>query len=624
MHTCGLVVVLEIPHATRTKPAFEAKMFTGSGGSGGPSGSKNPYASSQASKSLSATFSAQATPQSTPWQNRSTATFGTQNTNFGGGFGGIPANTSSGFGGLTANQPSTGFGSTSTPAADNTAGGASWTSRSPGGFNLSSKPSAPGIQTSINAVTFKCRMCQATFITSEDLKKHIKTEGHFDTSRAPTNTFGGSSFAGQQAPRAFNSQPLAKGDSPAGGLFGLPMTGRDSVAVADTSGNLNATAPPFTPQPRGTPFGQTFGPSRAPRGAPLVAGGPPHSLTAPPQAYPPSHQQPPHKAWDKPKASQDARQQQAPRPFAPSQPPRQGITFGQTGFADSHGQSQGPGQDPTSQIQKKPPQPAAGNPYARTGATFLGNPGGPSGLPEAKSHPFVPPSAAPRPFSSSKFPATGLGGLPTVPEKPAESAKEVPTRPGMSSTTTANNNAYNNLSSADEGNDDGEDDDGEEEEEDDLNFSFSSQESATGDIHSTHSSPIKGPGLGSPAAAARARAEEVPQRALFSQSTPAPVPLTSHSSALTFGGTSTTPGNASHGSQGGATSSLMGFMKASSKFPPAFGAFTSVPSSQPQSAQQSAVPSQLARSHDDSAHGSDTESSNSDGTDVSVTLSYIL
>eukprot|EP01032_Pedospumella_encystans_P030376 gene30376-34290_t len=342
-------------------------MFTGSGSSGGPPGSKNPYASSQASKSLSATFSSQGSTPSTPWQNRSNTTFGTPNTNFGGGFGGNPGTTNTGFGGLAGGQPSTGFGSTSTPAVDSS-GSTGWTSHSPGGFNLSSKPSAPGIQPNINPVTFKCRMCQSIFTTSEDLKKHIKTEGHFDTSRAPANTFGGSNFPGQQAPRAFNSQHLGNGDSPAGGLFGLPSAGRDTGAAADGTANLNATAAPFTPQPRSAPFGQTFGQPRAPRGAPLGAGGPPPPSTAPPQGIQTQQQPPQQKAWDKPKASQDARQQQAPRPFVPSQPPRQGTGFGPSNFADT--QNPGPGLGVTAGAQDKPAPPANANPYARPGATF--------------------------------------------------------------------------------------------------------------------------------------------------------------------------------------------------------------------------------------------------------------
>ena len=585
-------------------------MFTGSGNSGGPAGSKNPYASSQASKSLSATFSSQGSTQSTPWQNRSNTTFGTPNTNFGGGFGGNPGTTSTGFGSLAAGQPSSGFGSTSTPASDNS-GSSSWTSRSPGGFNLSSKPSAPSTQPNINPVTFKCRMCQSIFTTSEDLKKHIKTEGHFDTSRAPTNTFGGSGFSGQQAPRAFSSQPLGKGDSPVGGLFGLPSTGRDFGAAADGTGNLNATAAPFTPQPRSAPFGQTFGQPRAPRGAPLGAGGPPPPSTALPQGIQAQPQQPPQRTWDKPKSSQDARQQQAPRSFVPSQPPRQGTGFGQASFAGAH--NPGPGQGVTASA------PVNANPYARPGASF-GNPSADAGGPaDVKSNPFVPHNSAPRPFSSSKTPSTGFGGLQTVPEKPLQSgasaAKDVPTRPGLGTSSVANTNAYHNLSSADEGHDDGEDDG---EEEDDLNFSFSSQESATGDINSTHSSPIKGPGLGSPAAAARARAEEVPQRALFSQSTPAPVAFTSHKS---FGTSSEGVGNSS---QAGATSSLMGFMKASSKFPPASASAVSPQPSHQQNTQQSGMSSQFARSGDDSAHGSDTESSNADGTDVrAITFCFV-
>ena len=455
-------------------------------------------------------------------------------------------------------------------------------------------------------------MCQSIFTTSEDLKKHIKTEGHFDTSRAPTTTFGGSGFAGQQAPRAFSSQPLGKGDSPAGGLFGLPSAGRDSGAAADGTGHLNATAAPFTPQPRSAPFGQSFGQTRAPRGAPLGAGGPPPPSTAPPQGIQAQPQQPPQKAWDKPKASQDARQQQAPRPFVPSHAPRQGTGFGQSSFAEAH--NPGPGQSVNTADQGKPALPVNTNPYARSGAAF-GNPSAnASGHTDAKPHPFVPHNAAPRPFSSGKHPSTGFGGLKTVPEKSlqggASAAKEAPTRSGLGTSNVANNNAYHNLSSADEGHDDGEDDG---EEEDDLNFSFSSQESATGDINSTHSSPIKGPGLGSPAAAARARAEEVPQRALFSQST-----LSSHNSAPSFGATSQAAGNSS---QAGATSSLMGFMKASSKFPPASASAAPV-STQPsyqQNTQQSGMTVNFARAGDDSAHGSDTES-NADGTDVSIVL----
>lgn len=137
--------------------------------------------------------------------------------------------------------------------------------------------------------------------------------------------------------------------------------------------------------------------------------------------------------------------------------------------------------------------------------------------------------------------------------------------------------------------DDNDEDEDEDEEDDDLNYS---QESAADLTHSTHSSPVKSPGLGSPAAAARSRAEETPQRALFGQTSASAV---QSAPVKTVG-------------QSGATSSLMGFMKTSSKFPAA--AQQPAPSAQ-------ASHSQYAHSSGSSAHGSDSESVSSDGSDVS-------
>lgn len=502
-------------------------------GQSGLQPSKNPYAISAASKSFSGTLATQTTNFGgpSPWNQKAgghTAGLTPPTTTFGSGF-------ATGFGGSGASPAPTPFaGSTGIKAADKPTeslpyqasifGNDAKTNANSNTGHLFGSSSFAGSQPrAFGGQSFKCRVCQSAFQSSDELRKHIKSENHFDPSRPANQGSAQPSGFGPQAGSkpTFGSQSDVAYNPTAGNKlqgFAEPSAARDEKPPYPPS-TYTGVAPVQQGQGLGQGHGQMqsmnqdqnqhgFAP-RAPRGAPTGNYQSNYASSGVPIINGPGGARAPwHRSGAAP--SQDARQQHSQHPATAAgggarQPPRgslnahpavagnaltgTGVSYGEAGRATS-------GQPPrTAAPYNTPftPQRSAHNLAAPSA------PGGPrtssAGGANSAAHAgmggvggFRPTSHGTAPLSHSAHLLSSARGPPkaATTSQPVHSIqeKEEDDNPdsddaNLGVTHGGRRDNGDHASDADYVPDSADEDDSGDEE-DDLNFSFSSQESGGG------------------------------------------------------------------------------------------------------------------------------------------------